>query len=392
MKKKGREPVTPPRPVKHTLHFLLHGSGNDTVKGTLVLDNFPLTGDLGVGGLSTAEPQDEYDQAGATVYAIVVIAVYGFSIVMLIASHIFLKKKRDKRDGGDEKQIEKYLAQVPSLKEKSKRDSFRRLKKSIIPLISISMANDITTAIAAGPMGHSVIQRHMDVFDRIGRSPSRSPSGGLSPVGNRSPTGALTPRTRSPSLEESDEETVRLDMALERDRSFDRVSQSRMPIIVEIDEVTDSPTMNSQPLVTADNKETVGKDYSDAVSNEAAETGIVNPWEEQEGRGRRLRRGDTPRPVSLPSYIDVAHYVSPHTPSSQLHTPDTSPRSRSPRRCSPYDLKFDFPPSRSGDTQAGDERARQSVVISLQPETGQTVDTNVSLTGQDLDGLQVTFV
>ena len=49
---------------------------------------------------------------GASAYAIVVIAVYGFSIVLLIGSHIFLKKKEDKADGQTDKQIDIYLQQV----------------------------------------------------------------------------------------------------------------------------------------------------------------------------------------------------------------------------------------------------------------------------------------
>ena len=124
-----------PRPK--AIQFLLQGEGNQTLEGTLILDELPEE-------LSTVEPTMEpYDQQGASAYAIVVIMVYGFSIVLLIASHIFLKKKEDKRDG-DEQQIDKYLQQVPDLKEKSKRESFRRLKKSIIPLVSIGMGHDLS--------------------------------------------------------------------------------------------------------------------------------------------------------------------------------------------------------------------------------------------------------
>ena len=133
------------------LRLTLLGSNNQTLEGTIHIDNLdflqrlaagqvPGVGDPAQGvDVTTAAPEDDYDPEGASAYAVVVIFVYGFSIVLLIASHIFLKKKEDKKDGESEKEIDKYLEQASALQRTSEKESFRRLKRSIIPLVSVSM-------------------------------------------------------------------------------------------------------------------------------------------------------------------------------------------------------------------------------------------------------------
>ncbi len=79
----------------------------------------------------------EEDPKGATTYVIAVILIYGMSIMFLIASHVFIKKRSVKES---ETQISRYLEQAPDLREKSSRDNFRKLKKSLIPLIARSPA------------------------------------------------------------------------------------------------------------------------------------------------------------------------------------------------------------------------------------------------------------
>ena len=74
------------------------------------------------------------------------------SIVLLIASHIFLKKKEDKKDGENEKEINKYLEQAATLQRNSEKESFRKLKKSIIPLVSVGM---LAGGIANIPKGNT---------------------------------------------------------------------------------------------------------------------------------------------------------------------------------------------------------------------------------------------
>ena len=118
----------------HTLEGLIHLQDSDILEH--LVSGIDPSGDHEV---TTAPPGDDYDPKGASAYAIVVIFVYGFSIVLLIASHIFLKKKEDKKDGENEKEITKYLEQAPTLQRKSEKESFRKLKKSIIPLVSVGM-------------------------------------------------------------------------------------------------------------------------------------------------------------------------------------------------------------------------------------------------------------
>lgn len=137
------------------LRLTLTGDNNHTLEGTLHLQDSSLLKHLVDGvepqgnlEVTTAPPQHDYDPKGASAYAIVVIFVYGFSIVLLIASHIFLKKKEDKKDGENEKEINKYLEQAPKLQRKSEKESFRKLKKSIIPLVSVGM---LASGVAAIP-------------------------------------------------------------------------------------------------------------------------------------------------------------------------------------------------------------------------------------------------
>lgn len=61
-------------------------------------------------------------------YVIIVILVYGMSIVMLIASHINRKHQKLLED----RQIDKYLKEFQVVKERSSRDSYRNLKKAIV--------------------------------------------------------------------------------------------------------------------------------------------------------------------------------------------------------------------------------------------------------------------
>ncbi len=130
------------------LRLTLQGGNNSTLEGTIRLDDPSILRHLLQGvrppagaplTTTTTPSSDEYDAQGASAYAIAVIFVYGFSIVLLIASHIFLKKKEDKKDGENEKEINRYLERAPDLQRFSEKESFRKLKRSIIPLVSVSM-------------------------------------------------------------------------------------------------------------------------------------------------------------------------------------------------------------------------------------------------------------
>lgn len=61
-------------------------------------------------------------------YVIVVLLVYGMSVVFLIASHVNRKHRKILED----RQIHKYLKEFQVVKERSSRDSYRNLKKAIV--------------------------------------------------------------------------------------------------------------------------------------------------------------------------------------------------------------------------------------------------------------------
>ncbi|ELT96814.1 hypothetical protein CAPTEDRAFT_205146 [Capitella teleta] len=121
-------------PAQHTLRISLHGNkDNISYSGTLLIRNLssflPLAdADVGADDVdATSGPRVE-DPSGASYYVVAVVMVYGFSIVMLIASHI--KRKHHKL--AEDRQINKYLQEFLVVQEKSSRDSYRHLKKSII--------------------------------------------------------------------------------------------------------------------------------------------------------------------------------------------------------------------------------------------------------------------
>lgn len=72
------------------------------------------------------------DPGGEGYYVIAVFLVYGMSIVLLIASHIRRKHAKLAVD----REICKYLQEFQVVKETSSRDSYRRLKRSIVAKLS----------------------------------------------------------------------------------------------------------------------------------------------------------------------------------------------------------------------------------------------------------------
>lgn len=75
-----------------------------------------------------SEPDRVKNGWHAGYYVIIVIIVYGMSIVMLIASRINRKHQKLLED----RQIDKYLKEFQVVKERSSRDSYRNLKKAIV--------------------------------------------------------------------------------------------------------------------------------------------------------------------------------------------------------------------------------------------------------------------
>ena len=72
------------------------------------------------------------DGIGAGFYVIAVIIVYAMSIVALIASHI----KRKNRKLLEDRQIHKYLKEFQIVRERSRRDSYRNLKRAVVAKLS----------------------------------------------------------------------------------------------------------------------------------------------------------------------------------------------------------------------------------------------------------------
>ncbi len=118
-----------PQEYRNALHVSLIGRDNETYRGTLVLKNWTLQypGPLIPARTSTPNPVLE-DPTGASYYVIAVVLVYGMSIVMLIASHI----KRNHQKLEEDKQIHKYFQEFMVVKERSSREAYRKLKKSIV--------------------------------------------------------------------------------------------------------------------------------------------------------------------------------------------------------------------------------------------------------------------
>ncbi|KAK2143523.1 hypothetical protein LSH36_834g01003 [Paralvinella palmiformis] len=76
-----------------------------------------------------------YDPVGASTFVIAVVLVYGISIVFMISSHVFMKKKTSVES---EKRIDSYLSSARRLRDESRRESFAKLKRSLMPVIAKS--------------------------------------------------------------------------------------------------------------------------------------------------------------------------------------------------------------------------------------------------------------
>lgn len=89
---------------------------------------YSVDGHFHVIGSGTESPSASTNGWQAGYYVIVVILVYGMSIVLLIASHINRKHRKLLED----RQIDKYLKEFQVVKERSSRDSYRIMKRAII--------------------------------------------------------------------------------------------------------------------------------------------------------------------------------------------------------------------------------------------------------------------
>ncbi len=113
---------------------LLDKQRNLSFTGTLVL--------AGANATSQVDPTEEpYDGKGAGLFTVVVITVYGISIVLFIAS--FIKRKKGIIIEAEESNtVNNYLTQVPDLKEKTAREHFKKLKMGIMEKVERGSESD----------------------------------------------------------------------------------------------------------------------------------------------------------------------------------------------------------------------------------------------------------
>ncbi|ELU11000.1 hypothetical protein CAPTEDRAFT_203099 [Capitella teleta] len=111
-----------------SLSITLLGSNNRTLTGTV---NLSANADV---ARQEATTNDDYDDSGAAYYVCAVILVYGLSIVSLIGS-LAKKKMKDNKVEQEEVQIDRYLNNASNLREKTARDNYKQLKKSVIKLV-----------------------------------------------------------------------------------------------------------------------------------------------------------------------------------------------------------------------------------------------------------------
>lgn len=229
--------MSPTGPIP--IRLILDGQNDTVLTGSIrILPDSP--SDDVRSNATTSEEEGEYDYHGAMLFSVLVITVYAISIVLLIAS--FIKKKQVLVSMEESKNVNQYLIQVSDLKEKTARENFKKLKRSIIEAVERSDSRRQPSPNGNGQengrKGDSQALKHailgagislysplivikeeegedgratsrtvsadIEVLQRSGRSSPRrssprrgSPRGG-SPRGGNSPKGGRSPRGQSP--------------------------------------------------------------------------------------------------------------------------------------------------------------------------------------------------
>ena len=78
-----------------------------------------------VAGAPSGEEDAVYDSAGAAVFVVIVVTLYGLSIVLLLAFHV------KGYDNSEDSQIDKYLKLQPAIRRQAEKDSFIHLRNQI---------------------------------------------------------------------------------------------------------------------------------------------------------------------------------------------------------------------------------------------------------------------
>ena len=128
--------------LKYDYEIELFNNKNESVVGILTIEHFPLD-PVDKRPNSSINPHGvEKDPEGAVTYVITVVLLYGLAIIFMIASHVFVKKKEERLENQIQL-VNKYIAQAPGLRERGARESYRKLKHSIVPVVAKSGARDL---------------------------------------------------------------------------------------------------------------------------------------------------------------------------------------------------------------------------------------------------------
>ena len=121
--------------ITHHLRLELTDENNRTLAGSLVIES--------IAGLTSTVSSQEEDPRGASSYVVAVVLIYGLSIVFLIGSHVFIKKKEESIHGDEGKLVDKYLQNSSKYREITNRETYKKLKTSIVPIVAQSPARDL---------------------------------------------------------------------------------------------------------------------------------------------------------------------------------------------------------------------------------------------------------
>ncbi|CAD5111881.1 DgyrCDS1144 [Dimorphilus gyrociliatus] len=246
--------------------FWLTNDRNETLNGFLSFDqssgvelNF---------STSTERNEEKQDSSGAMYYVVAVLFTYTLSITLLIASHI--KKRTDYTTYLDEKAIDKYMRELPNLREKTAREQYRNLKQSIIPMVAVALGK------GHDKRRHSNMNRRMSLANlfhwhhKPNTSPRKERENSCSDDGSEdgtSPNEIVNDR----KISESTTKTTIFEPIIEEEEASETTSESlRVPIAIG------SKRRRKEPGETENN-----------TADDTEETSKNNLWRPVDDRERR---------------------------------------------------------------------------------------------------------
>ena len=117
-------------------------SSNDSLLGHLTL--FAKPRDVSEPEVGSSLSEDASDPRGAGAFVVVVLFVYSASVIFLIASRTCLRHREESADPQIQS-AKRFFEQAPTLRERNARESYRKLKHSVIPVVAQSGARDLVS-------------------------------------------------------------------------------------------------------------------------------------------------------------------------------------------------------------------------------------------------------